>query len=71
MPVWQQFHTRHQGDNVEVVTVALDAQGAEKARPYVEASGATFTTLVDEGGGTLEAEECVAGGARARACGRP
>ena len=48
MPVWQQFYTRHQDDNLEVISVALDAQGAEKARPYVEAAGATFTTLVDE-----------------------
>ena len=31
-----------------MVTVALDAQGAEKARPYVERAGATYTTLVDE-----------------------
>ena len=28
--------------------MALDAQGAEKARPYVEEAGATYTTLVDE-----------------------
>ena len=49
MPVWPQFYTKHKADNVEVITVALDAQGAEKARPYVEAAGATFTTLVDEG----------------------
>ena len=27
----------------------MDAQGADRARPYVEAAGATFTTLVDEG----------------------
>ena len=28
--------------------MALDAQGAEKARPYVEEAGAAYTTLVDE-----------------------
>ena len=27
----------------------MDAQGADRARPYAEAAGATFTTLVDEG----------------------
>ena len=27
----------------------MDVQGAEKARPYVEKAGATFTTLVDQG----------------------
>ena len=28
--------------------MAMDAQGAEKARPYVEKAGATFTTVVDD-----------------------
>ena len=28
----------------------MDAQGPEKARPYVERAGATFTTLVDQAG---------------------
>ena len=27
--------------------MAIDAQGAEKARPFVEAAGATFSTVVD------------------------
>ena len=48
LPGWQEFYTRHQNDNFEVVTVAVDAQGAEKARPFVEQAGATYTTLVDE-----------------------
>lgn len=29
--------------------MAMDVQGSEKARPYVERAGATFTTLVDQG----------------------
>jgi len=33
---------------VEVLSVALDVQGAEKARPFVEKAGARFTTVVDE-----------------------
>lgn len=33
-----------------MVTVALDAQGSARARPYVEKAGATFTTLIDEEG---------------------
>ena len=41
------MHERH-GDAVEVLSIAVDAQGAEKARPFVEKAGATFTTLVDE-----------------------
>ena len=28
--------------------MAMDAQGAERARPYVEKAGATFETVVDE-----------------------
>ena len=48
LPGWQEFYTRHPNDNFEVVTVAVDAQGAEKARPFVEQAGATYTTLVDE-----------------------
>ena len=46
--MWQEFYARHQGKNVEVISVAIDAQGAEKARPYVERAGVTFNTLVDE-----------------------
>ena len=38
----------HASDNVDVIAVAMDAQGADRARPYVERAGATFTTLVDE-----------------------
>ena len=41
------MHERH-GDAVEVLSIAVDAQGAEKARPFVEKAGARFTTLVDE-----------------------
>ena len=48
LPVWQEFYTRHAEDGIELITVAVDAQGAERARPYVEKAGATFTTLVDE-----------------------
>ena len=33
---------------MELISIAMDAQGAEKARPYVEKAGATFPTLVDE-----------------------
>ena len=48
LPVWQQFYAKHHDNNIEVISVAIDAQGAEKARPYVERAGATFITLVDE-----------------------
>jgi len=48
LPVWQEFYTKYQNDDIEVVTVAIDAQGAEKARPYVKKANATYITLVDE-----------------------
>ena len=41
------MYERH-GDAVEVLSIAVDAQGAEKARPFVEKAGAQFATLVDE-----------------------
>ena len=31
-----------------MLSVAMDAQGATRARPYVDAAGATFVTAVDE-----------------------
>jgi len=34
------------------VSIALEHNGAEKARPFVEAAGATFPTVVDEEGVT-------------------
>jgi len=48
LPVWQQFHETHQ-EQAEILSVAMDAQGADKARPYVEKAGAQFATVVDEG----------------------
>ena len=32
---------------MEILSVAIDAQGAEMARPFVESAGATFPTVVD------------------------
>ena len=32
---------------MEILSVAIDAQGPERVRPYVEAAGATFPTVVD------------------------
>ena len=41
------MYERH-GDDVTLLSIAVDAQGADKARPFAEKAGATFTTLVDE-----------------------
>ena len=46
--MWQEFYDKHRDQGIEVVTVAMDAQGADRARPYVEGAGAAYTTLVDE-----------------------
>lgn len=48
VPVWQQFHQQHAAQGIEVLSVAMDAQGADRPRPYAEQAGATFTTVVDE-----------------------
>ena len=48
MPVWQQRYEELKERGVEVLSVALDAQGPDKARPYTEKAGARFTTVVDE-----------------------
>jgi hypothetical protein len=49
LPVWQQFYEANKDAGVEVLTVAMDAQGPERPRPYVERAGATFKTVVDQG----------------------
>jgi len=48
LPVWQQRYQALKERGVEVLSVALDAQGPDKARPYTENSEARFTTVVDE-----------------------
>ena len=45
--MWQQLH-EELGDQVAIVGVAVDAQGPEKPRPYVEKAGVTFPMLIDE-----------------------
>ncbi|MGH2371262.1 MAG: hypothetical protein ACRDI2_24060 [Chloroflexota bacterium] len=47
MPGWQQFYAQHAGEGFELVSVAVEVQGAEAARPWLERAGATFPTLVD------------------------
>ncbi len=38
---------RNAGKDFALVSIAVDAQGAEAARPWAEAAGATFATVVD------------------------
>ena len=37
----------HAGEDFELIAVAVDAQGADKPRPYMERARATFTCVVD------------------------
>ena len=46
--MWQEYYQRYGDDGVEVLSVAIDAQGGEKARPYVWRASTSFTTVVDE-----------------------
>lgn len=48
--MWQDVYQRIRGPEVEFVAVAIDTGGAEAARPFVEAAGATFPVLVDATG---------------------
>jgi len=45
--VWQQFVARNADKAFQFVSVAVDTQGAEAARPWTERAGATFPTVVD------------------------
>ena len=49
MPVWQQlYESKNLADSgVEILSVAMDAQGAAMARPFVEKAQAKFPTIVD------------------------
>ncbi len=47
MPGWQAFYEKHRENNVIVVAAAIDIQGAEAARPYIEAAGAEYVNLID------------------------
>ena len=42
---WQRFYLRHQGEPFELIAVAMDGQGVEVVRPFVEEAGATFQPL--------------------------
>ena len=50
MPGWQRFAETHQNAAFELIAIAIDHQGAEAARPFVEAARATYPVLVDADG---------------------
>ena len=45
--MWQQFYVAH-GDEVALLGVAVDAQGPERPRHYVQKAGVTFPVVVDQ-----------------------
>jgi peroxiredoxin len=50
LPGWQRFYDAHRDDAFALLSIALENLGAEAARPFVAAAGATFPTLIDEHG---------------------
>ncbi|HKJ70025.1 MAG TPA: TlpA disulfide reductase family protein [bacterium] len=48
MPGWQSFYEQHASDEFELLTVAMDMQGAKVAKPWVEKADATYPALVDQ-----------------------
>lgn len=47
MPGWQEFYSKHKKDDFELVTVAMDIQGPDVVRPWIEKAKAEYTALVD------------------------
>ncbi|ASN04787.1 peroxiredoxin family protein [Virgibacillus necropolis] len=45
MPGWQEFYQKYKNENFELLSVSVDIQGAEVAKPY--AQDMPFTTVVD------------------------
>lgn len=46
--MWQQIYANLKSNGTELLSIAVDLQGPDKARPYHQAAGAEFTTVVDE-----------------------
>ncbi|MFC7064163.1 thioredoxin family protein [Halobacillus seohaensis] len=46
MPGWQSFYNEHKDENFEILSVAVDVQGPDVVKPYIE--NTTFKTVVDE-----------------------
>ena len=48
MPVWQQWYRDNREKGVELMSVAIDAQGGEKILTHLQRAGAEFVTVKDE-----------------------
>jgi hypothetical protein len=47
LPGWQAFYEQHRHEDFELLSVAVDMQGATAARPWHAVAQAAFTTVVD------------------------
>ncbi|MBI4218972.1 MAG: hypothetical protein HY682_02435 [Chloroflexi bacterium] len=48
MPVWQQMYPEITAAGADLLSVAVDLQGAEKPRRYLETASASFKSAVDQ-----------------------
>ena len=47
LPVWQEFYAANQATGTELLAVAIDFQGADLPRPYIEQANPTYANAVD------------------------
>ena len=45
--MWQKFYAQHRGENFELLSIAVDVQGAQVVRPYAQKFAVTFPVAVD------------------------
>lgn len=50
IPDFQAFHEKYEDQGVKVIGIALDKEGAEIVRPFVEEMDMTYLTLIDTDG---------------------
>ena len=48
MPGWQQFYKENYNDSFELMSVAIDVQGADRPLHYIDEACAKFPTLLDK-----------------------
>ncbi len=51
LTAWESFYQKHKSDTFELIAVAMDGQGVEFVRPFVEQARASFLTVVDSADG--------------------
>ena len=45
--MWQKFYAQHRGENFELLSIAVDVQGAQVVRTYTQKAGVTFPVAVE------------------------